>query len=121
MTGPILCTFLVTLGLLQVFSTTGSLMIAAGTLLAAAILGVDVASRRSQKAIDRAHLASLEHLYAADIQLLTRGHELNEEERETFRMRAHDIGILRQRCGYIPKPDSFCAIDYRASIRKGCI
>jgi hypothetical protein len=117
MTGEIFCICMMLIGLLQMFPG-GSPIVAAGAFISAALIYC-FTIRRSRRAIDRARLASIEAQYAADMQLLQRGHEFNEEEREIFRERAHDIGILRQRCGYIPKPDSLCAIDYKFGLRDG--
>jgi hypothetical protein len=117
-----LCVFLTVMGLFQLLAPAGSSpFLAAGMLLAAAIIGLEALSVHSQKSLDRIRLASLEAQYAADTLLLNEGHKFNEEEREIFRERAHDIGILRARCGYIPKPNSFSELDYQASIRNGRI
>lgn len=118
MTGQVFCICMMLIGLLQAFSASGSPIVAAGAFISAALVYC-LTMRMSQRSIDRARLASLEAQYAADISLLKRGHEFSEEEREVFRERAHGIGILRQRCGYIPKPNTFCEIDYRGRIQNG--
>lgn len=73
MTGQVFCICMMLIGLLQAFSASGSPIVAGGAFISAALVYCLII-RMSQRAVDRGRLASLEAQYAADTNLLKRGH-----------------------------------------------